>query len=188
MTKYLKLSGGAFAEEATVVGATTSGANAGLVPELNASGILNPALLNAALNGANRILMLDGAGKADPSIMPNGFGVDANIVTATEALSAGDFVNVHSGGVRKADASNNRPAHGFVTAAVASAGAATVVAEGTNTGLAGLTLGPVYLSATTPGAATSTPPSGAGKIVQPLGVAVSTTAVNFQQGPVTLLA
>ena len=188
MAKYLKLAGGIFAEEATVVGATTSAANAGLVPELNASGQLNPALINAATTGANKIAMLDANGRLDATTMPAGFGVDQNIVTATEALSAGDFVNIHAGGVRKADAATNKPAHGFVLVGVANGAAATVIAEGTNTSVSGLAMGPVWLSATTPGAATNTPPTGTGKIVQSLGAAVSPTAVNFQQGPVTLLA
>lgn len=188
MTKYLKTSNGGFAEESTVLGATTSAANEGLVPELNADGQLNPALLNAAPTGANKIPVLDGNGRLDVTTMPSGFGLDANIITATEALSAGDFVNIWSGGVRKADAATNKPAHGFVLSAVSNGGAATVQAEGTNTAVTGLTLGPVWLSASTPGAATNAPPSGAGKIVQTLGSAVSATAVNFQTGPVILLA
>ncbi len=188
MAKYIKLSGGQFAEEATVLGATTSAANEGLVPELNAAGQINPALLNAAITGANKIPILDGNGRLDASTMPAGFGVDQNVVLATEALSAGDFVNVHAGGVRKADAATNKPAHGFVLSAVANGAQANVIAEGTNTAVSGLTMGPVWLSATTPGAATNTPPSGTGKLVQPLGKAVSATAVNFQQGPVTVLA
>lgn len=188
MAKYLKLSNGVFAEEATVVGTTTSAANAGLVPELNASGQLNAALLGAAATGAGKIPILDGNGRLDATTMPAGFGVDQNLITATEALSAGEFVNVHAGGVRKADAATNKPAHGFVLSAVANGAQATVVAEGTNTSVSSLTMGPVWLSATTPGAATNTPPTGAGKIVQPLGTAVSSSAVNFQQGPVTVLA
>lgn len=188
MAKFLKLLGGIFAEEATVVGATTSAANAGLVPELNANGQLNAALINAATTGANKVALLDGNGRLDASTMPAGFGVDQNLITATEALSAGDFVNVHAGGVRKADAATNKPAHGFVLASVANGAQANVVAEGTNTAVTGLTMGPVWLSATTPGAATNTPPSGSGKIVQPLGAAVSPTSINYQQGPVTLLA
>jgi hypothetical protein len=188
MAKYLKIASGGFAEEATVVGATTSAANQGLVPELNALGTLNPALVGAAATGAGKIPILDGNGRLDSTTMPAGFGVDQNIVTASETLSAGDFVNVWSGGVRKADAATNKPAHGFVLSAVANAASATVVAEGTNTAITGLTLGPVWLSASTPGAATNNPPTGTGKIVQAIGVAVSTTAVNFQQGPSTLLA
>ncbi len=188
MAKFLKLLGGIFAEEESVVGATTSAANAGKLPELNASGTLNPALLNASTTGPSKVVQLDGSGKLDPSVIPSGFGVDANVLTASEALSAGDFVNIWSGGVRKADASTNKPAHGFVASAVANGGSATVIAEGTNTSVSGLTTGPVWLSGTTPGAASNTPPTGTGKIVQPIGTAVASGAVNFQQGPVTLLA
>lgn len=188
MPKYLKTANGGFAEEATVVGVTTSAANAGLIPELNANGQINPALINAAVTGAFKVPLLDANGRLDAATMPSGYGDDQNIVTATEALSAGDFVNIHSGGVRKADASTNKPAHGFVLASVASGQPATVMSEGTNTSVSGLTMGPVWLSTTTPGAAQSTPPSGSGKLMQPIGAAVSATAINFQQHIPTLLA
>lgn len=141
---------------------------------------------------AGKVVALDGTGRLDSSMMPVGIGADTNTATATEALSAGNFVNIWNNGgvvsVRKADAATNKEAHGFVLASVALGAAATIFSEGSNTGLTGLTPGSrYYLSATTPGAATSTPPSAAGQIVQFVGVAVSTTAVNFEAGdPITL--
>jgi hypothetical protein len=114
------------------------------------------------------------------------------VITASEALAAGDLVNVwNSTGakVRKADASvAGKEAHGFVLAAVSSAASATVYFEGTDTQVTGQTPGVVYLSATTPGLATTTPPSGTGQVVQRVGFATSATAINFQSLPPVVLA
>ncbi len=133
---------------------------------------------------AGKILALDGTGRIDNSMMPVGIGSDTASVTTSEALTAGDFVNIfESTGAkaRKADASiSGKEAHGFVLAAVASAAAATVYFEGTNTQLTGLTAGNQFLSATTPGRATSTAPVATGQVVQRLGVALSATALNFE--------
>lgn len=133
---------------------------------------------------ANKVPSLDAAGKLDATMMPTGIGADTAVVTASEALSAGDWVNIWSNAgafaVRKADASvAGKEAHGFVIAAVANAAAATVYFEGSNTSVTGQTPGKVYLS-TTPGVGTPTPPAGAGNVVQLVGFAVSATTVNAQ--------
>lgn len=146
---------------------------------------------SAGAGDAGKIPALDAAGRLDTSMMPVGIGADTATITASEALSAGDYVNVwNSTGakVRKADASTSgKEAHGFVLAAVSNGAPATVYFEGTNTQVTGQTAGPVYLS-TTPGAGTTTPPSTAGQVVQRLGVATGTTAVNFDAGPSIVLA
>ena len=102
-------------------------------------------------------------------MMPVGIAADTKAITTSEALAAGDFVNIwNSSGakVRKADASvAGKEAHGFVLAAVGSGNPATVYFEGTNTQVTGATPGPVFLS-TTPGLSTSTSPSGAGNSLQ----------------------
>lgn len=68
--------------------------------------------------------------------------------------------------VRKADASvAGKEANGFVLAVFTHPTNATVYAAGNNTGVTGLTLGRQFLS-TTPGAATSTAPSGSGNVCQ----------------------
>ncbi|HYE75115.1 MAG TPA: hypothetical protein VEF04_17370 [Blastocatellia bacterium] len=138
-----------------------------------------------------KIVALDANGRIDNSMMPVGIGADTAIIAASEALAAGDFVNVHNSSgakVRKADASTSgKDAHGFVLAAVSNGANATVYFEGTNNQVTGQTAGPVFLSASTPGAATSTAPSGSGQIVQRIGFAVSATAINFQsQAPIVL--
>jgi hypothetical protein len=125
-------------------------------------------------------------------MMPVGIGADTAAITASEALAAGDFVNIwdNTGArARKADASTaGKEAHGFVLATVSSGAVATVYFEGTNTQVTGQTPGMVYLSASTAGRATTTPPSAAGNIVQSLGFATSATAINFQAGTTITLA
>jgi len=161
----------------------------------NSSGTITevqPITTSAGAGDASKIPQTDSSGRLDTSLMPVGIGADTNNITTSEALAAGDFVNIwNSTGAkaRKADASTaGKEAHGFVLAAVGSGQSATIYSEGTNTQVTGMTAGVVYLSASTPGQATSTPPSGAGQIVQRLGVAVSTTAINFQQNlPITLV-
>jgi hypothetical protein len=103
-------------------------------------------------------------------------------IVASEALATGDFVNIWNNAgtrsVRKADASNSRPAHGFVLSSVANAANATVYQQGENTGLTGLTPGQgLFLSAASAGTATATAPSTVGHIVQELGFALSATSI-----------
>ena len=68
-----------------------------------------------------------------------------------------------------------------------SGGNATVYFEGTNTQVTGQTPGNVFLQ-TTAGTAGVTVPSGAGNVVQQLGVATSATSINFERGAPVVLA
>lgn len=138
---------------------------------------------SAGVSDAGKIIALDSSGKLDASVLPAGVGQNVSIIPASEALDAGDFVNVWldagAAKVRKADSSNNRRAHGFVRAAVASAASATVYAPGElNDQLTGLTVGADYMLGTA-GDATTTAPTGTGEIVQGIGVAESATAIRF---------
>lgn len=140
---------------------------------------------------AGKIVALDSDGKLHTSVLPTGVGAEVKVAVTSENLSAGDLVNFWSDAgtlkVRKADASNNRPAHGFVLNSVASGNNATVYLEGTITGLTGLTPGARYwLSATTPGGVTTTIPTTSGHIAQEVGIAISTTELSFErQQPIT---
>lgn len=133
-----------------------------------------------------KIVALDSSGRLDASVLPVGIGADTATIQASEALAAGDFVNIHnvsgSPRVRKADASTaGKEAHGFVLTAASAGANATVYFEGQNTQVTGKTPGArQYLSATTPGATTETPPSGSGSVVQYLGVAVSGTSISTE--------
>ena len=174
---------------------TSAGAgDAGKIPALNASGILDDTIINATVTtAANKIVKLDGSGKLDVTVMPTGIGADTASITASEALAAGDLVNIWNNGgtanVRKADASTSgKEAHGFVLSAVSASAAATVYFEGTNTQQTGLTPGVQFLSATTAGKATATAPTGTGKVVQRVGLAVSATAFNAEFSDPIVLA
>ena len=134
---------------------------------------------------------MDGTGKLSLTFLPSGIGPDVSEITASEALAAGDLVNLFdSTGAkcRKADASTaGKEAHGFVLAAVELAALATVYFEGTNDQVTGLTPGRLFLS-TSPGLCTSIAPSGSANAVQRVGFATSTSSMNFQaQTPIILL-
>jgi hypothetical protein len=134
---------------------------------------------------AGKIPALDSSGRFDESMMPTGIAADTNAVLTSENLSAGDFVNIYDDAgtakARKADASTaGKEAHGFVLDAVVSAANAVVYFEGTNSQISGATPGRVYLSATTPGGITPTPPTNAGNVVQQVGVATAATSMNVE--------
>lgn len=147
---------------------------------------------SAGAGDSGKGIALDGSGKLDQTFMPVGVGPDTQTIQASENLAAGDFVNIHNSGgarVRKADASNGRVAHGFVLSAITSGASGAVYLEGSNTGLSGLTPGDrLYLSGSSAGTATSTAPSTSGHYVQPLGVAVSATAMAFEAEDYIVLA
>jgi hypothetical protein len=217
--KFIKNNAGALTEEAALTTSAGVG-DADKIPALNASGILDDSILNASaasaankvvkmngsgviapavLNAVNasagagdaaKVVLLDSSGRIDSTMMPVGIGVDSASITTSEALSAGDFVNIwNSTGAkaRKADATMaGKEAHGFVLVGVGSGAAATVYFEGTNTAVTGQTPGAVFLS-TTAGQAAAAAPTGTGNVVQRIGFAVSATAINFQsQPPITL--
>ena len=164
--KFLRLVAGVFTEVAATVTSAGAGSDGDLVA-------------------------LDSTGRLDNSVMPVGIGADTKTIAASEALAAGDWVNVwNSTGakVRKADATTaGKEAHGFVLAAVSSGANALVYFEGTNTQVTGQTPGPVFLQ-TTAGTGGATIPSASGNVVQNLGVAVSATEVNFERGTPVVLA
>jgi hypothetical protein len=131
---------------------------------------------------AGKIPGLDSAGRLHSSMMPVGIGAATQSITASEALVAGDFINIFDNAgtpnVRKADNSNNRPAMGFVTAAVANAATATVFLGGPNNARSGLTPGLLYFLGTA-GGVTSTAPSAANNLIQEIGVASNATTIQF---------
>lgn len=132
---------------------------------------------------AGKIVATDGSGRLDPSIMPVGVTADTYAGTAAEALSSGAFVYVKADGqVANASAtSGGNAAIGFVLANAASGAQALVYFEGRNTALTSLTVGArYYLSDSVPGGATTTAVSGAGKLHQYLGRAVTATTLSFE--------
>lgn len=147
---------------------------------------------SAGAGDAGKVVALDSAGKIDNSMMPTGIGAETKLLAASENLSAGDFVNIYDDAgttkCRKADASTNKRADGFVLAAVTTGNNATVYTEGINNQLSGLTGGSYYfLSGATPGGSVTTAPSTSGHIVQEVGKALSATEISFEPSkPITL--
>lgn len=143
---------------------------------------------SAGAGDAGKIPALDGTGRLDVSLMPVGIAADVKVANASEALAAGDYVNVYDVAgtttIRKASAADaTKPANGFVLNNVTSGQPATVYFEGFNTALTGLTAGVVYaLSATTPGAvvALASAPAANGNILQVLGVATAANEINTE--------
>jgi hypothetical protein len=193
--KFLQNNAGALAEAKTTEVSTGAG-SASTIPNLNASGVLDLTIVNGTVTSAGagssgKLPVLDSSGKLDITTMPTGVTIEAQTFTTTEAIAAGDCVNIwNSSGqkVRKADASNGRPAHGYAPAGAGSGASCTVYFDGINSGLSGKTPGATqFLSATTPGATTETAPSTTGQIVQVVGTAMSSTSFLFeQQLPITL--
>lgn len=141
---------------------------------------------------SGKIVALDSSGRLDQSFMPVGVVPETASVLASEALTAGNLVNIYNNSgtanCRKADATvAGKEAHGFVLTSVSNGASATVYFEGTNTALSGLTPGKQYLS-TTAGGTTTTAPSGSGNVVQIVGFAVSATAMSFQSEQPIILA
>lgn len=137
---------------------------------------------SAGVADANKLVALDATGKLDVTLLPIGVGPDVAMVVASEALAAGDYVNIYQNAgapaVRKADSTNDRPAHGFVKAAVLSAATATVYFEGPNDSKSGLTIGTRQYLSSAGGTKTTAPVSPTDVIHQFVGVAISATSIN----------
>ena len=196
-TKFFKNNAGTTTEEAAVTTSAGVG-DAQRIVALNASGVLDPTIVNAVnasagAADAGKLAQLDSTGRLDTSILPTGVGADVALVTASEALSAGNLVNIwdNSGtaNVRKADGTTSgKSVDGFVIAAVSNGATATVYFEGTNDQCSGLTPGKQFLSGATAGLPSATPASGAGKTLQRVGVATSATSMNFEASDPIVLA
>lgn len=103
---------------------------------------------------------------------------------ASEALSAGNLINVHASSgakIRKANATaTGKRADGFILAAIANgASGRAYLGPGLITGLSSLTPGAIYYLDTTGGGITATAPSAAGNVVQEVGIALSATELLF---------
>lgn len=162
MAKYLKQDGGKIKE----VIATTS-----------SNGVAN----------AGDIIALDATGRINKNMMPAGIVPLTKTLPASENLSAGDYVNIFDDGgtlsVRKADANSaDKQADGYVLDAVVITTSvdALVYFEDFNNQISGKTPGAIQYLSTTPGATQETAPTGAGKIVQILGKAVSATEMTVE--------
>jgi hypothetical protein len=133
---------------------------------------------------AGQLVALDANGKLDSTVMPSGIGADTQSIFASEALSAGDMVNVWNNAgtqnARKADASAaGKQAHGFVLSAVSSGANATVYFEGAVIGLSGMTPGATQFLSATAGGRTETAPATTNYYLQTVGMARTATIMDF---------
>jgi hypothetical protein len=145
------------------------------------------ALVTSSGSGdAGKIVATNSEGKVDITLMPAGLGSDTFVGNASENLAASDLVNLwdDAGTTKVRKASNADPgksAHGFVSGAVTSGASATVLLDGTITGLSALdTAVPYFLGVD--GAVTDTAPTSSGTIIQEVGTSVSATALAFERG------
>jgi hypothetical protein len=113
-------------------------------------------------------------------------GPATKIMTASEAITAKNLINIHdsSGGkVRKADADGGiaQQADGYAPFAISNGAIGLVeLGEGIITGLSSLTVAARYFLSATAGGVTATAPSTTGQVMQPVGVALSTTELAFK--------
>lgn len=150
-------------------------------------------VVSAGAADSGEIPALDSNGKLDLTVLPVGVGPNVKVLTASENISAGKYVNIWDDAgtpkVRLADNSNSREAHGFLKDAVTSGNSATVYFEGTNDDLSGLTPGARQFLGTA-GGVTATPPTFAGgaQISQLAGVAISATEIDTDIDDYVVLA
>lgn len=189
--RYLNLIAGRTRQVIAIL-ASAGSADAEKVVATNTSGVLDDSIINAATTGNSKTLKTLPDGTIDPSVLPTGIGADVKNLPASEALAAGDLVNIWfdagTAKVRKADATTEgKEADGFVKAAVGLNATAAVYFEGRITGLSGLTPGTRQYLATSAGQVVASAPATAGNIVQWIGVAVAAGEIDFEKSnPITV--
>lgn len=152
--------------------------------------MIEATVVSAGAGDAGELLALDSSGRIDVSVLPVGVGPDVSVIEASENLIAGDYVNIHNSSgekARKADATNDRPAHGFVREAVSSGQQAVVYFEGPNDDKSALTVGSRYYLAASGGVTSTAPSSPTYVISQLVGIAVSATTINTDIDDETVL-
>ena len=150
-----------------------------------------PISSTSGVTDASKIVQTGADGRLDASLMPPSITGQVKVLPASEALTAGELVNIWSDAgtikVRKADASNSRLAVGYVAAGVLSGADASIYVEGIMTGLTGFVPGLAWLGDA--GAITQTPPSsGSGGISQIVGTCLSATEMEFEANDPIYLA
>ena len=138
---------------------------------------------SAGVANANEIVALNAAGVLDVTLLPPGVTPLVQPAIASEAIDAGDFVNLWNDSgtlkARKADASTptvGKPADGFVRDNALLGATVNVYNTDYNDQLSALTIGADYfLSDVSPGGIITPAPTTSGHIAQYLGKAVSAT-------------
>ena len=158
--------------------------------KVGTTGIEEQAATTSSAGAANEgdLVALDAAGKLALNMMPAGVGPATKSIVASEAMTAPCLVNVWNDAgttkVRYADASAAsaaKRAHGFILVSATLGNPVAVYFEGEVTGLTGLTGGTtMFLSNSVPGGTQNTAVITAGHILQEIGVATSTTSLDFE--------
>lgn len=158
----------------------------------NVKTLVNGLSTSTGAPDAGKLIETDSSGRIDPTLMPVGVGAATQSIVASEALTAGNLVNIFDNAgtpnVRRADATNGRQANGFVLANVASAASAVVYKTGSNTSLTSLVPGTLYFLGTSPGTVSATRPTTVGQIVQEVGYAETATSLLFEFDAPTVIA
>lgn len=147
---------------------------------------------SAGIGSAGLIPALDANGLLNENMMPAGVAADVVVVKAGVGdLLANDVVYLHLVTVTptadKADATDaTKRAQGYVKAGATAGDDVTVYLDGELPGSA-LTIGAKYYLTTTPGLVSVTPPTGSGNMVQCVGEAVSATAIKFDPDKVPIV-
>jgi hypothetical protein len=140
---------------------------------------------------AGRVVALGADGMIDPSMLPTAESID---IVAGEDLDAWDVVEIYNDAgtakARKASAASATPraASAFTRSAILTGVVGKVYPEGDLMGQTGLTPGARQYLSETVGMITATPVSGAGKLHQFVGKAISATEVSFDPDDVIVLA
>jgi len=162
MAKYIKINDSTQSlDEAAFVNVGGVG-NAGKPVELGPDGFLDPSMVGSA---------------------------EVKIGNAFEAITAKQLVYFKADGtVAKASAAaGGHKAQGWAANSASIGQPVTVNQEGTIGGLSGLTPEATqFLSASTAGAYTETAPTGAGELLQVVGIALSATELNFTNSGTTI--
>lgn len=143
----------------------------------------NGVVISSGSADGTRLVSTDSNGKLDPSLMPAGLGADRILLTAGEAISAGNLLYITSTGtVMKADGSNKLKACiGFSQDNALINDPILIYFEGSIQGLVGLTPGGrYYLSNTSPGGVTTNVITTPGHILQYIGNATTSTSISFE--------
>ena len=152
----------------------------GLIEEIEALAV------STGATDASKPIKTDSNGLIDLSLMPVGVGPDTEDLVASEGLSAGEFVNVFDDAgvpkLRKADRTNNRPAHGFVIQNFASGQLAKMYKDSENNALTGLTIGATYFLGIAGAAVTTPPAAGSNHIRQVVGKAMKANNMDVEIG------
>lgn len=138
---------------------------------------------SAGAASSGKAVGLDSNGNINPNMMPPGMGPESVEVTAAEALSQWDLVNIFDDSgtlkARLADAGANKyAANAYCPAAIDSGNTGNVYTDGLITGT-GMTPGADQYLSEVPGEYTETAVSGSGKIHQKVGWAMSPTKLAF---------